>query len=99
MALPLSGYHARAVTFGYMAKEKGVSSQANLLISVKVLVGNTISSGHHAKVVSSNYPLNKKEKEEEKTNKRIKQEMNKGKNGLGKNASMTGTTRLLQRHP
>jgi hypothetical protein len=53
MALPLSGYHARAVTFGCIAKGKGISSQANLIIYVKVLVGNTISSGHHAKVVSS----------------------------------------------
>jgi hypothetical protein len=39
--------------------------------------------------------LNKKEKEEEKTNK----EKNKGKRGLEKFASMTGTARLLQRHP
>jgi hypothetical protein len=37
--------------------------------------------------------MNKKE------NKIIKNKKNKGKNGLGKNASMTGTTRLLQRHP
>jgi hypothetical protein len=53
MTLRPFGYHARAVTFGCMAKGKGVSSRANLLISVKVLVGNTVSSGHHAKVVSS----------------------------------------------
>jgi hypothetical protein len=39
--------------------------------------------------------LNKKKK---KKKKQIK-EKNKGKNGLGKIASMTGTTRLLQRHP
>ena len=44
---------ARAVTFGCMAKGKGVSSRASLLISVKVLVGNTVSSGHDAKAVSS----------------------------------------------
>jgi hypothetical protein len=31
----------------------GVSSQASLIIFVKVLVGNTVSSGHHAKAVSS----------------------------------------------
>jgi hypothetical protein len=53
MTLPLSGHHARAVTFGCMAKGKEVSSRASLIISVKVLVGNTISSGHHAKAVSS----------------------------------------------
>jgi hypothetical protein len=53
MTLPLFGYHARAVTFGCMAKGKGVSSQASLIISVKVLVGNIVSSGHHAKAVSS----------------------------------------------
>jgi hypothetical protein len=39
--------------------------------------------------------LNKKKK---KKKKKIK-EKNKGKNRLGKIASMTGTTRLLQRHP
>jgi hypothetical protein len=39
--------------------------------------------------------LNKNKK---KKKKKIK-EKNKGKNGLGKIASMTGTTRLLQRHP
>jgi hypothetical protein len=53
MTLPPSGYHARAVNFGCMAKGKGVSSRASLIISVKVLVGNTVSSGHHAKAVSS----------------------------------------------
>jgi hypothetical protein len=53
MTLPLSGYHARAVTFGCMAKGKGVSSRASLIISVKVLVGNTVNSSHHAKAVSS----------------------------------------------
>jgi hypothetical protein len=54
MALPLAGYHARAVTLGCMAKGKGVSSRANLLISVKVLMDNAASSGHHAKAVSPN---------------------------------------------
>jgi hypothetical protein len=63
MTLPPSGYHAKAVTFGCMAKGKGVSSPANLLIFVKVLVGNTVSSGHHAKAVSSCQPLNKKKKQ------------------------------------
>jgi hypothetical protein len=53
MTLPLSGYHTRAVTFGCMAKGKGVSSLGNLLIFVKVLVGNTVIYGHHAKAVSS----------------------------------------------
>ena len=94
MTLPLYGYHARVVIFGCMVKGKGVSSRANLIISMKVLVGNTVSSGHHAKVVSSGYPLNKKEKKKKKKRK----EKNKGKNGLGKIASMTGTTHLLQRH-
>jgi tetrahydromethanopterin S-methyltransferase subunit H len=99
MALPPSSYHARALTFGCMAKGKGVSSRANLLISVKVLVGNTVSSGHHAKVVSSSQPLNKKKKKKKKQIKEQSKKNNKGKNGLGKNASMTGTTHLLQRHP
>jgi hypothetical protein len=55
--LPLSGHHARAVTFGCMAKGKGVSSRASLIISVKIPVGNTVSSGHHAKAVSSGQTL------------------------------------------
>jgi hypothetical protein len=41
--------------------------------------------------------LNKKKKEIK--DKRIKRIRIKGKNGLGKIASRTGTTRLLQRHP
>jgi hypothetical protein len=53
MTLPPSGYHAKAMTFGCMAKEKGVSSRASLLISMKVLVGNIVNSGHHAKAMSS----------------------------------------------
>jgi hypothetical protein len=52
MTLPPAGYHARAVTLGCMAKGKGVSSRANLLISVKVLVGNAVTTGHHARAVS-----------------------------------------------
>jgi len=57
MTLPLSGHQTRAVTFGCMAKGKGVSSRANLLISVKILVGNAVSSGHQAKAVSSSSRL------------------------------------------
>jgi hypothetical protein len=53
MTFTPSGYHARAVTFGCMAKGKGVSSQASLIISLKVLVGNTVSSSHHTKALSS----------------------------------------------
>jgi hypothetical protein len=63
MTLPLSGHHARAMTFGCMAKGKGVSSRASLIISVKIPVGNTVSSGHHAKVVSSGQTLKVKKKE------------------------------------
>jgi hypothetical protein len=51
------GHQTRAVTFGCMAKGKGVSSRANLLISTKILVGNAVSSGHQAKVVSSSSDL------------------------------------------
>ena len=75
MTFPPSSYHARAVTFGCMAKGKGVSSQASLLISVKVLVGNTVSSGHHAKAVSPNYLLNKIKEKNNKRIKRIKERM------------------------
>jgi hypothetical protein len=32
-----------------MAKGKGVSSRASLIISAKIPVGNTVSSGHQAK--------------------------------------------------
>jgi hypothetical protein len=40
-----------------MAKGKGVSSRASLLISAKILVGNAVSSGHQAKAVSSSSRL------------------------------------------
>jgi hypothetical protein len=81
------------MTFGYMAKGKGVSSRASLLISAKILVGNVVSSGHQAKAVSSwSEACSKNE---------IKSNIKKDKaiQVLGKNASMTGTARLLQRHP
>ena len=52
MTLLVVGYHARVVALGCMAKRKGVSSQANLLISVKVLVGNIVTTSHHAREVS-----------------------------------------------
>jgi hypothetical protein len=52
MTLPTSGYHARVVALGCMAKRKGVSSRASLLISVKVLVGNIVTSGHQARAIS-----------------------------------------------
>jgi hypothetical protein len=40
-----------------MAKRKGVSSRANLLISAKILVGNAFISSHQAKAVSSSSRL------------------------------------------
>jgi hypothetical protein len=43
-----------------MAKRKGVSSRAILLISVKVLVGNTATTGHNAREVSPDYLLEEK---------------------------------------
>jgi hypothetical protein len=95
MTLPPFGYHARAVTFGCMAKGKGVSARVNLIISVEEIVGNTVSSGHHAKAVSSSYPLNKKKNNKKK---KIKKRI-KARKGLEKIASMTGTAHLLQRHP
>jgi hypothetical protein len=61
---------------------------------MKVLVGYAATPGHHTRAVSPDKPLNKKKK---KSNRRIKK--NIGKNGLGKNASMTGIAHLLQRHP
>jgi hypothetical protein len=89
MTLPPSGHQTRAVTFGCMAKGKGVSSRANLLISAKILVGNAVSSGHQAKAVSSLLDL--VVKSNKKKDKAIK--------GLEKNSSMRGTARLIQRHP
>jgi hypothetical protein len=65
MRLPLSGHHARAMTFGCMAKGKGVSSRASLIISVKIPVGNTVSSVHHAKAVSSGQTLKVKKNEKQ----------------------------------
>jgi hypothetical protein len=74
MTLPPSSYHTREITFGCMAKGKGVSSRASLITTMKLLVGNTSSSGHHAKAVSSSYPLNKnKKKKKKKIKKRIKE--------------------------
>jgi hypothetical protein len=66
MTLPLSGHHARAMTFGCMAKGKGVSSRPNLIISAKIPMGNTVSSGHHAKAVSFGQNLKKKERKRNK---------------------------------
>ena len=66
MTLPAYGYHVRVVALGCMAKRNGVSSGANLLISVKVFVGNIATSGHQA----GQYPLTSFLKE--KSNKKIK---------------------------
>jgi hypothetical protein len=74
MTFPPTGYHAREVTLGCMAKGKGVSSRASLLISTKVLVGNVVGSGHHAKAVSLDYLLNKKKKKSNKQQKNKRQE-------------------------
>jgi hypothetical protein len=52
MTLLASSYHVRLVALGGIAKRKGVSSRANLLISMKVLVGNIATTGHHAKAMS-----------------------------------------------
>jgi hypothetical protein len=60
MKLLAVGYHARVVDLGCMAKRKGVSSRANLLISVKVLVGNIATIGHHARAVSPSSFLEEK---------------------------------------
>ena len=57
MTLPSSGHQTRAVTFGCMAKGRGVSSRASSIISAKILVGNALSSGHLAKAVSSSSRL------------------------------------------
>jgi hypothetical protein len=51
MTLLASGHHTRVVALGGIAKRKGVSSRANLLISVKVLVGNIATSGHQARAL------------------------------------------------
>jgi hypothetical protein len=80
MTFPLSGQHARAMNLGCMAKGKGVSSRASLIISTKILVGNTVIFGHHAKVVSSGQILKQKRK-----NKVMNKERIKAIKGLGKN--------------
>ena len=71
MKLPVSSHHARVVALGGIDKRKGVSSRANLLISLKVLMGNIATSGHQAKVVSLDQLLeikrNKKDKKTIKT--------------------------------
>jgi hypothetical protein len=60
MTLLAASYHTRVVTLGWMAKTKGVSSRASILISVKVLVGNVVTTGHHARAVSPHYLLEEK---------------------------------------
>jgi hypothetical protein len=60
----LTGYHAKVVALGCMAKRKGVSSQANLLICVKVLVGNIATTGHHARAMSPDKLLERKSNKE-----------------------------------
>jgi hypothetical protein len=73
MTLLAAGYLVSVVALGGIAKRKGVSSRASLLISVKVFVGNIATTGHHARAVSPDQLL------EEKSNK----EKIKGLNGLG----------------
>jgi hypothetical protein len=74
MTLPLSGHQARAVTFGCMAKGKGVSSRASLIISAKIPVGNAVSSGHKAKadVLWSDLVVKKERKRNKRKMKAIK---------------------------
>jgi hypothetical protein len=60
MTLPPYGYHARVVTLGCIVKGKGISSRAILLIYAKVLMGNTITTGHHAREVTPDYLLEEK---------------------------------------
>jgi hypothetical protein len=69
MTLPLSGHHTREVTLGCMAKGKGVSSRAILIVSAKICVDNTVSSSHHAKAVSSGQTLKEKERKSNKEKK------------------------------
>jgi hypothetical protein len=45
------------MALGCVAKRKGVSSQASLLISVKCFVDDTVTSGHQARTVALNYSL------------------------------------------
>jgi hypothetical protein len=52
MTLLAVGFHANVVALGCMVKRKGVSSRASLLISMKVLMGNIATTGHHAREVS-----------------------------------------------
>jgi hypothetical protein len=69
MTLPTSGYHARVVALGSMDKRNGVSSQANLVIFVKVLLGNIFTSGHKARAMSLNKFLREKAIKKIKNNK------------------------------
>ena len=64
MTLLVAGYHARVVSLGGIDKRKGVSSRANLLIFVKVLVGNIATTGHQAMAMSLDYLLERKSNKE-----------------------------------
>jgi hypothetical protein len=59
------------VALGCIAKTKGVSSQADLLISVKCFVDDTVTFGHQAKTMALNYSLvaQKKKSKERKIRK------------------------------
>jgi hypothetical protein len=74
MTLIAVGYRAGVVALSGIAKRKGVLSQANLVIFVKVLVGNIATTGHHVKAVFLDQLL------ERKSNKKKKA---KGMNRLG----------------
>jgi hypothetical protein len=57
MFIGIQQYDIATIYSPRMANGKGVSSRASLIISVKIPVGNTVSSGHHAKAVSSGQTL------------------------------------------
>jgi hypothetical protein len=57
MTLPLYCHQTREVTLSCMAEIKGVSSRANLLISIRYLWVKFTSPGHHAMIVTFNQSL------------------------------------------
>ena len=63
MTLLAAGCHAKVVALGGIAKRKGVSLRANLLISVKCFVDKTVTYGHQTRIVALNYSLVAQDKE------------------------------------
>ena len=58
----LSGHQTTVVALGVIAKRKGVSLQANLVIFMNWFVDDTVTSGHQTRAMALDYSLAAQEK-------------------------------------